>query len=187
MRVLAFAVADCAFVNNIKSVADLFRLRPPKEKKHLEFHWHSSKLDTPIFREPVYTVNGRETSPTKGLTYATHRRNTNRLGEHTGFDLAFNGYSMRRGAGNAIESKSPKRFSSHGRTLTQYRSRNGSSAAAGHEPQRCSHLSSIYQRERRMRHAKRLPGPPISAGDYQRIQHYGLPSRPPGAHGVDRR
>lgn len=111
IRVLTLAVADRAFVNNITSVADLFQLKPAKAKKHLELRWHQSKLDTPIFREPVYTVNGRETSPTKGLTYATHRRNTNRLGEHAGFDLAFNGYSTRRGAGNAVESKSPKHFS----------------------------------------------------------------------------
>jgi hypothetical protein len=115
IRVLTFAVADRAFVNNITSVADLFRLRPAKAKKHLELRWHSSKLDTPIFREPANTVNGRETSPTKGLTYATHRRNANRLGEHAGFDLIFNVYSTRRGAGNAVESKSPKRFSSRGR------------------------------------------------------------------------
>jgi hypothetical protein len=36
IRVLIFAVADRAFVNNITSIAQLFRLRSAKAKKHLK-------------------------------------------------------------------------------------------------------------------------------------------------------
>ena len=93
---LNLAVLDRAFINSIRSMQDLLRLRPGKGKPHLQLHWHPDKRKTPICREPVNTVNGRETSPDKGLTNATFRRHLNRLGEHAGFEQIVNAYAESR-------------------------------------------------------------------------------------------
>jgi hypothetical protein len=105
IRLLACAVADRAFANSVESMEDLFRLRTTSKKPHWQLHWNTDSLKRPIFREPVKTVRGWETSPTKGLTYARLRQHLNRLGEHTGFEQMLNAYSIRRGVGNAVESR----------------------------------------------------------------------------------
>jgi Protein of unknown function (DUF3435) len=105
IRLLACAVADRAFANDINSMEQLFRLRTTKEDPHPQLCWNADSLKRPIFREAVKTVRGWETSPDKGLTYATLRRHLNRIGEHTGFEQMLNPYNIRRGVGNAVESR----------------------------------------------------------------------------------
>lgn len=76
------------------------------QEKAALVHWKPSKLKTPIFRQPVHSVNGFITSDTKALRYTTFNYYLNRLGWATGFEQVLTSYCFRRGAANAVDGKS---------------------------------------------------------------------------------
>jgi hypothetical protein len=94
-------VKDGAFIDSIKST----EVRTAKRNLHPQLRWKDGWLDKPICCEPIRTAHGRETSPEKGLTYATLHQDLSWLGEHCGFEEVLNVCALRQGTGNAVESK----------------------------------------------------------------------------------
>jgi hypothetical protein len=103
---IAIAIVDDAFEYDFKGVADLFRkrVRPPRRSIHLK--WKKSILKTPIFRQTVPSAQGIRTSPSKALRYHTYLYYLQRLVLHVGFPQILGPYSLRRGAGEAVDGMS---------------------------------------------------------------------------------
>lgn len=59
-------------------------------------------MDMPVFRAPVQTSKGAQTSPDEALTYSRYHEWVKRLGEETGFVQVLTTYCLRRATGNAI-------------------------------------------------------------------------------------
>lgn len=62
-------------------------------------------LKKPIFRQAERTVDGFKTSEDKPLSYATLNYYTGRMGLGAGFEDRLTFYCIRRGIGNAVNSR----------------------------------------------------------------------------------
>jgi hypothetical protein len=98
----SLAFDDEAFgVPGLVSPGQLFRLRA-KNKGCQPIPWKEEMLDIPIFRRPIATKQGVQTSPDKPLTYHKYHPWVKRLGEALGYLQTLTTYCLRRALGNAI-------------------------------------------------------------------------------------
>ena len=101
---LALAFADNAFeAESIKSPDQIFGLDIEEPIECIQLKWKRSRLQTPIFRQAVKTVDGWSTSSSKALNYSTFQYYIGRLGCATGFEEDLSLYCVRRGTGNAVD------------------------------------------------------------------------------------
>jgi hypothetical protein len=73
--------------------------------KAMRVNWKLSMLKVPIFRQPVRTAMGFQTSKEKALCYSTYAYYLNRLGWEAGFEEKLTSYCMRQGTANAVDSE----------------------------------------------------------------------------------
>lgn len=112
---LALAFVDDTFdAPSIQSPSDLYRLRVQRPVHSITIAWKKLILKTPLFCHAV-RQNGRFTTTTEPLSYLTFNHDIARLGQSAGFEDTLGGYCVRRGTGNAVDSKYTIPPSLHGR------------------------------------------------------------------------
>ncbi|KAF1349750.1 hypothetical protein BDV97DRAFT_295949 [Delphinella strobiligena] len=104
LHVLALAFADRAFKSDwLSSPCDLDSIQVPEFLMSVPLEWKDEMKEIPLLRKSCRTSYGVECSPNAGLPYAIANMHTIRLGQSAGFKQSFNLYSLRRGAGEAID------------------------------------------------------------------------------------
>lgn len=103
--VVAMAFLDDAFESNIRSMEDIYasRVEPPRHSLQLRFV--KEKHNVPICRQPISTHCGIRTHEIKPLKYHTYLYYLERLSLAVGMPRAMKPYDLRRGTGEAVESK----------------------------------------------------------------------------------
>jgi Protein of unknown function (DUF3435). len=104
--VLAMAILDDALLANIRSVEDIFKTRVSLPRRSLRLDFKKDKLNVPICRQPVSTSSGMTTDHIKPLKYHTYLYFLQRLSLAVGMIRAMKPYDLRRGTGEAVDSKS---------------------------------------------------------------------------------
>jgi len=106
LHVLALAFADHAFKSDwLRSPCDIERINVPEFLMSVPLEWKDEMQAIPLLRNSCRSSYGTECSPNAGLPYVIANMHTVRLGKSAGFKENFNLYSLRRGAGEAIDSK----------------------------------------------------------------------------------
>lgn len=108
MLVVAMAILDDAFESNIRSVEEILSTRVLAPRRSLRLKFDKSKLNIPICRQPVSTAYGIRTHEMKPLKYHTYLYYLQRLSLAVGMIKAMKPYDLRRGTGEAVDSKSLK-------------------------------------------------------------------------------
>jgi hypothetical protein len=103
--VLAMAILDDAFLPKIRSVEDIFKTRVSLPRRSLKLDFKQDKLNVPICRQPVSTLAEMTTDPIKPLKYHTYLYFLQRLSLAVGMIRAMKPYDLRRGTGEAVDSK----------------------------------------------------------------------------------
>lgn len=104
---LSLAILDDAFESDhIRSSEDIFRIRVPHPRRSLNIRFKKSVLNVPICRQPVSTPSGMSTDAIKPLKYHTYLYFLQRLSLAVGRIRAMKPYELRRGTGEAVNSKS---------------------------------------------------------------------------------
>ena len=107
-HVISMACHDDAFdAQSMRDISQIYRIQIPSHKKSMTLKWKSEKLDLPLFRQPIRSLNGYRTSPTEPLRAATWNRYLRRLGLKTGLEHALTQYVIRRANCNAINGGIP--------------------------------------------------------------------------------
>jgi hypothetical protein len=104
---LSLAILDDAFDTDfIQSTEDIFRTRVEPPRRSLELKFKAEILNVPICRQPVSTPLGMSTDAMKPLKYHTYLHFLQRLSLAVGRMRAMKPYELRRGTGEAVNSKS---------------------------------------------------------------------------------
>ena len=103
--VLAMAILDDAFLPSIRLVEDIFKTRVSLPRRSLKLDFKKDKLNVPICRQPVSTSSGMTTDHIKPLKYQTYLYFLQRLSLAVGMIRAMKPYDLRRGTGEAVDSK----------------------------------------------------------------------------------
>jgi hypothetical protein len=99
------AFDDDAFLSPfIKNPEDLLAIHIADHRNGMPIEWKSSMMETPLLRRAVRTPQGLITSPTKAAQFNATRKYNLRLGKSAGLEKPFRFYTLRRGAGEAINS-----------------------------------------------------------------------------------
>ncbi|ORY57005.1 uncharacterized protein BCR38DRAFT_490448 [Pseudomassariella vexata] len=90
LHMLALALADRAFLNDITSLEQLHSMRVPDEADRIRLPWSEEWMARPVFRPTEASDYGKAISPTKPLAYETARKKFHSFGRATGYckDLA---------------------------------------------------------------------------------------------------
>lgn len=107
MLVVAMAFLDGAFESKIRSIEDIFASRVESPRHSLQLRFVKEKLNLPICRQPISTHCGISTHEIKPLKYHTYLYYLERLSLAVGMPRAMKPYDLRRGTGEAVESKFP--------------------------------------------------------------------------------
>lgn len=100
------AILDDAFRLKFKSIGDVFKkVRAEDGRKTVTLKWKKEWENKPILRQAVLTADGWQTSD-EPLRYHTFLYLLQRLGVMVGMMSILNPYNIRRGAGEAVKSKS---------------------------------------------------------------------------------
>lgn len=105
LHFLALAFSDNTFRAPGLTPENFFSVVVPSQRNSIEFQWKESILDTPIFRRTENTTNGTGISPYRCLSDKVFRDQLQRLGFSAGYKDILTPYAVRRGAGNAVDSK----------------------------------------------------------------------------------
>ncbi|OJD20357.1 hypothetical protein ACJ73_08309 [Blastomyces percursus] len=105
---LGLLFADRAFAllggeRVLTSARQLIDLKIPEGINQLELHLDPALDDVPVFRKSERTLEGIEISATEALTYATIKLWIKRIGEIAAFRDIVRPYSLRYGAGKALD------------------------------------------------------------------------------------
>lgn len=113
-NMIALGLADNAFdAPSLKSVEQIFQSQSPTAPTQSTSEVEDCMLKTPIFRQPLHTANGVQTSPDKALRYNTFNYYLQRLGRSTGFMEILTSYCIRRGTGNAVDGAFPSTYKTY--------------------------------------------------------------------------
>lgn len=107
MLVVAMAFLDGAFESKIRSIEGIFASRVESPRHSLQLRFVKEKLNLPICRQPISTHCGISTHEIKPLKYHTYLYYLERLSLAVGMPRAMKPYDLRRGTGEAVESKFP--------------------------------------------------------------------------------
>ena len=103
---LAIAFHDNAFeARGLDSVEQVFAFVIDGPINSTQLKWKPEMLTVPIFRQATRSNDGFSTSEHKPLSYSTFNYYIERLGRATGFEEKLSLYCVRRGTGNAVNSK----------------------------------------------------------------------------------
>jgi len=105
---VAIAVLDEAFKEEVESVEDVYKIRVLPPRHSLQFNWKEDMLDTPVFRQPESVSGSIGTSKTQPIRYQTYMGYLQRLGIVSGFLQILTSYMIRRGSGESIEGSTPR-------------------------------------------------------------------------------
>lgn len=106
LHLLALAFHDNAFDSPyLDTPAKIYSSRVPDRMVSLPLHWKATIRDTPIFRAAVRSDYGWTTSRTDGVMSKQMSDWLQRIGKEAGFFPPPKLYSIRRGAGSAIDSE----------------------------------------------------------------------------------
>jgi hypothetical protein len=103
LLMITLGILDNAFELEFKSAADIFKLRVNSARKSMRIKWKTAWETKPIFRQPIPTANGIQTSRDKPLRYHTMLYYLQRLGLVTGFMKILSPYTIRRGTGEGVD------------------------------------------------------------------------------------
>ncbi|MCJ1250100.1 hypothetical protein MMC30_007326 [Trapelia coarctata] len=101
-HIVSLACDDDAYVAPDITPGKVLRLGVREGLNCQPIPWKPNTMDTPVFRTPVQTAKGTQTSPEEALTYSKYHEWVKRLGEETGFVQVLTTYCLRRATGNAI-------------------------------------------------------------------------------------
>ncbi|TGZ80595.1 hypothetical protein EX30DRAFT_307582 [Ascodesmis nigricans] len=100
---ISLALADNAFKAQEVNADNVFNLGVPRDRRNsIQFEWKPSHLDIPVLRRTEATASGVGISPTMILPYSTLNDQFQQLEMLAGFRKALTMYTIRRGAGNAV-------------------------------------------------------------------------------------
>jgi hypothetical protein len=104
---LSLAILDDAFETDfIRSTEDIFKIRVEPPRRSLQIKFKVKVLNVPVCRQPVSTSAGMRTDAIKPLKYHTYLHFLQRLSLAVGRIRAMKPYELRRGTGEAVNSKS---------------------------------------------------------------------------------
>jgi hypothetical protein len=103
---LALALVDGAFKNELTSLRDLYNLVVPRDTDRIRLQWNENWAQAPVFRDIEHTTNGLRVSRIKALDYAKHRHHLIRLGRTSGFEKKLEFYDLRRASGKRLKGRS---------------------------------------------------------------------------------
>jgi hypothetical protein len=103
LLMITLGILDDAFELGFESAADIFKLRVNPARKSMRIKWKTAWENKPIFRQPVPTADGIQTSRDEPLRYHTMVYYLQRLGLMTGFMKLLNPYTIRRGTGEGVD------------------------------------------------------------------------------------
>lgn len=105
-HILALAFNDNAFLSPfIKDPADIWNIDIAEHRMGIPIEFKTTLTDTPLLRRAVRTPTGWITSATKAAQFNTRNKYNLRLGKSAGLEKPFRFYTLRRGAGHAINSE----------------------------------------------------------------------------------
>lgn len=100
---LALALVDGAFKNELTTLRDLYNLVVPADTDRIRLQWDEDWAQKPVFRDIEHTTNGIRVSLVKALDYAKHRHHLIRLGRTSGFEKKLEFYDLRRASGKRLK------------------------------------------------------------------------------------
>lgn len=106
LLVLAMVILDDAFISDIRSIQDTFSTRVRYPRRSLKMRFKPDKLNVPTCRQPISSASGMSTDGMKPLKYHTSLYFLQRLSLAVGMIRAMRPYDLRRGTGEAVDSKS---------------------------------------------------------------------------------
>jgi hypothetical protein len=105
-HILSIGISQGLFMNEFTSVRQIFKLYIPPERESLHIKWKSQLLDQPFFCNVKSSSIGTGISREEAFPYAKLQQTFVRLGLLAGFKMRLELYSLRRGSGRNINSKS---------------------------------------------------------------------------------
>lgn len=107
-HMLALALADKAFLNDITGLDQLHSMQVPDRADRIRLPWSHEWMSRPIFRNTEMGPYGQTMSLTEPFPYEAASTKLRRLGRATGYqkDLVF--YDIRRGSGKRLNGKCPR-------------------------------------------------------------------------------
>jgi hypothetical protein len=105
-HILSIGISQALFMNEFTSVRQIFQLYIPPERESLHIKWKSQLLDQPFFCNVKSSSIGTGISREEAFPYAKLQQTFVRLGLLAGFKMRLELYSLRRGSGRNINSKS---------------------------------------------------------------------------------
>jgi hypothetical protein len=103
LKLEALAFLDDAFLSDvIKTSQDIRNIYIPNHLYSVPLEIKPSMKEIPILRRAVRTTEGLVTSPTLALQYRQISSQNIKLGMDAGFENEFYFYTLRRGAGEAL-------------------------------------------------------------------------------------
>ena len=103
---LALALVDGAFRNELTSLRDIYNLVVPADTDRIRLQWNEDWAQAPVFRDIEHTTSGIRVSRVKALDYAKHRHHLIRLGRTSGFEKKLEFYDLRRASGKRLKGRS---------------------------------------------------------------------------------
>jgi hypothetical protein len=104
-HILALAFVDDAFDSPQLTPEFVCQLKVPKRLHSLPLRWKKSKLNVPLFRQPVQTEYGTRIHPTLPMKYDTSNSSIKSLGEAVGYRYPVQHYCFRRWTANEANRK----------------------------------------------------------------------------------
>lgn len=105
-HILALAFDDNAFLSPfIKKPEDIWKIDIAEHRKGIPIEFKHTTADVPLLRRAIRTSSGVITSSIKAAQFATMSKYNLRLGKSAGLEKPFRFYTLRRGAGHAINSE----------------------------------------------------------------------------------
>ena len=144
---IVLGLLDDAFECEAKCAAEVYKIRVDKHRHTSQLKWKTDWRELPIFRQPVSTPDGIRTSEDEPLRYHTFLFYLQRLGLMAGFLQILNPYNIRRGAGDAVHSKSFSSLKINQISHISYRGRHSKRPTASHGPYQRGNIPGVYERE----------------------------------------